>query len=353
MNRRKLAAACGILTVLSFFSGVFASGKREQREYQLVFGAGRPDPAKHENNWTITAPAACAPGDMVTVLFISEYPIAAAQASILDLNGVKKSEGLPFPEKAGTEPESEQPPRKQKEIHSAPVNAEKKYTQIAFLPLSTFLEPGNYILQSEAETGNTVIKSTTPFTVLEKEFITEELYLNSRNTAIRTDTSPERDDQIKRLNAILFSQNNDAPRFAGPYILPLSSIRRTSQFAERRIYRYNTGRTDTSTHYGVDFGVPIGTPVFASGDGIIVMAENRISTGWTIVIEHLPGVFSLYYHLDTLAADVGEYVRAGTLIGKSGNTGLSTGPHLHWEFRVNGAAVSPDFFVGTVLYEAD
>ena len=80
------------------------------------------------------------------------------------------------------------------------------------------------------------------------------------------------------------------------------------------------------------------------------MSEERISTGNTIVIEHLPGVYSLYYHLDTLLAGCGEFVRAGTLIGRSGNTGLSTGPHLHWEFRVNGEAVSPDWFVGRVLF---
>ena len=76
-----------------------------------------------------------------------------------------------------------------------------------------------------------------------------------------------------------------------------------------------------------------------------MLAESRISTGWSVVVEHLPGVYSLYYHLDSLAASEGEAVRAGTLIGRSGSTGLSTGPHLHWEFRVNGEAVSPDWFL--------
>jgi len=79
------------------------------------------------------------------------------------------------------------------------------------------------------------------------------------------------------------------------------------------------------------------------------MAENRISTGFTVVIEHLPGVYSLYYHLDALLAGEGETVRTGSLIGRSGNTGLATGPHLHWEFRVNGEAADPDWFTGRVI----
>ena len=75
------------------------------------------------------------------------------------------------------------------------------------------------------------------------------------------------------------------------------------------------------------------------------MAENRISTGWSVVIEHLPGVYSLYYHMDSLTVEKGDMVKRGTLIGYSGATGLATGPHLHWEVRVNGNAVNPDFFV--------
>ena len=79
------------------------------------------------------------------------------------------------------------------------------------------------------------------------------------------------------------------------------------------------------------------------------MAENRISTGWSIVIEHLPGVYSLYYHMDSLTVEKGDMVKQGTLIGYSGATGLATGPHLHWEVRVNGNAVNPDFFVSDVF----
>ena len=119
----------------------------------------------------------------------------------------------------------------------------------------------------------------------------------------------------------------------------------TSFFGDRRVYAYTGGGSSTSLHYGIDYGIPTGSEVTACGQGRVVMAENRISTGWSIVIEHLPGVYSLYYHMDSLTVEKGDMVKQGTLIGYSGATGLATGPHLHWEVRVNGNAVNPDFFV--------
>jgi murein DD-endopeptidase MepM/ murein hydrolase activator NlpD len=72
------------------------------------------------------------------------------------------------------------------------------------------------------------------------------------------------------------------------------------------------------------------------------MARDRIVTGNTVVIEHLPGVFSLYYHLDSIGVDEGDVVEQGERIGTVGMTGLATGPHLHWEIRVGGVPVAPE-----------
>ena len=75
------------------------------------------------------------------------------------------------------------------------------------------------------------------------------------------------------------------------------------------------------------------------------MAEDRVSTGWSICIEHLPGLYSLYYHMSELKVNVGDMVEEQQLIGLSGATGLATGPHLHWEMRLYMEAVNPDYFV--------
>jgi len=111
-----------------------------------------------------------------------------------------------------------------------------------------------------------------------------------------------------------------------------------------------TGESDTTLHNGIDYGIPIGTDVMASARGRVVIARYRIVTGNSVVIEHLPGLFSIYYHLDSIAVSEGAIVEAGTLLGLSGVTGLATGPHLHWEVRVSGESADPDAFLnGPIL----
>jgi murein DD-endopeptidase MepM/ murein hydrolase activator NlpD len=86
---------------------------------------------------------------------------------------------------------------------------------------------------------------------------------------------------------------------------------------------------------------------------VVVLARSRIVTGNSVVIEHLPGVYSLYYHLDKIEVTEGAIVNTGALIGLSGATGLATGPHLHWEIRVSGENTDPDAFISRPLLDKD
>jgi murein DD-endopeptidase MepM/ murein hydrolase activator NlpD len=222
----------------------------------------------------------------------------------------------------------------------------RKEKKIAVLGVSTFCKPGTYEIKASINVGKrTVLEKASNVEISAVEYISEEIPLDDRNTAIKTDSSKTREQQIEKLNKILFSANDNAPRFLKKFSSPVASKRRTSFFGDRRVYKYTSGKSSTGAHYGEDFGVPTGTPIFSCGDGTVVMAESRISTGWTVVVEHFPGVYSLYYHMDSLGCSVGKKVKTGTQIGLSGATGLATGPHLHWEVRVNGEAVDPDFFL--------
>jgi murein DD-endopeptidase MepM/ murein hydrolase activator NlpD len=223
---------------------------------------------------------------------------------------------------------------------------------LAGIPLSSYCKPGNYTLTvTYSAFGILESKFTLPVVILSKEFVKETIPLDNKNTSIKTDTSKERIKQIDRLNAILAAINNDDVYQTEAFVPPAQSTRRTSFFADRRIYAYSDGKSSTSLHYGIDYGIPAGTPVCACGNGKVVLAENRISTGWSVCIEHLPGLYSLYYHMDSLLVQEGQIVCAGQQIGNSGCTGLATGPHLHWEIRLNMEAVSPDFFTGDFTFE--
>jgi len=99
--------------------------------------------------------------------------------------------------------------------------------------------------------------------------------------------------------------------------------------------------------------MPTGTPVAAAGAGKVVFAGDRIVTGLTVVLEHLPGVYSLYYHLNDIAVAEGDVVEQGTTVGGVGSTGLATGPHLHWEVRVSGVPVKPEPLVSLPVLDKD
>jgi murein DD-endopeptidase MepM/ murein hydrolase activator NlpD len=179
--------------------------------------------------------------------------------------------------------------------------------------------------------------------IAEREFAAEEIALNQQNTDIRTVPDPQKTAESEQLWGIIHRTGTEI--FAeGPFVPPVTSTRRTSFYGDRRVYRYVTGKTDTAIHAGIDYGVGKGAEVRACAAGKVVLARFRIATGNSVIIEHLPGVYSIYYHLDSIGVNEGDMANPGDLLGKSGSTGLATGPHLHWEIRVSGENADPDAF---------
>lgn len=237
------------------------------------------------------------------------------------------------------------------------INKKKSGTSTEMLcgiPVSLWLRDGNYSIKVIFENSEADIKEfILPSTLKMKTFPTEVIPLDEKNTEIKTDNSPERAAQIEKLNNILFTSMPADVYTLKKFVSPTDSQRYTAHFGDARTYTYTNGKSSSSSHYGNDYGVPTGTEVKAANDGRVVMAETRISTGWSVVIEHLPGLYSLYYHMSELNVKEGDMVKAGDLIGKSGATGLATGPHLHWEMRLNGSAVRPEFFLENYTFESE
>lgn len=97
-------------------------------------------------------------------------------------------------------------------------------------------------------------------------------------------------------------------------------------------------------HTGIDLAVPTGTAVRSVGSGTVVFAGTSGDYGKAVTIRMGDGKYTLFAHMSTVAVKVGRKVRAGTYLGKSGNTGRSTGPHLHFEVRAKrgyGSDINP------------
>jgi len=191
-----------------------------------------------------------------------------------------------------------------------------------------------------------------PITLTPREFISETLVLNPSLSKLVGESTPEKTAESEKLWQILTTTGNEVYN-PGKLVLPVTATRRTSLFGTRRINQYSDGRKTTSIHAGVDFGVPKGTEVRACGRGKVVFAKMRILTGYTAIIELAPGVYSSYYHLDSIIAQEGSIVEAGELVALSGSTGFSTGPHLHWELRVSTENTDPDVLTERPLIDKD
>lgn len=122
-----------------------------------------------------------------------------------------------------------------------------------------------------------------------------------------------------------------------PSRMPLNNSRLTSGYGMRN----HPVLRKRARHKGVDLAAPTGTPVYATADGIVGRANWFSSYGLYISIDHGADLETRYAHLSRLAVAKGDRVRKGELIGYVGSTGRSTGPHLHYEVRVDGVAVNP------------
>ena len=142
--------------------------------------------------------------------------------------------------------------------------------------------------------------------------------------------------RIRTLSARYADPAASAPG-AGPrgsWVHPIHGAQITSGFG------YRWGRL----HTGIDFAAPIGTPVYAASNGTVIAAGPASGFGQWVKIRHPGNITTVYGHLSREAVTVGQAVQPGQLIAYSGNKGLSTGPHLHFETRPNDSPVDPITF---------
>ncbi len=144
--------------------------------------------------------------------------------------------------------------------------------------------------------------------------------------------------RAERLRVIGSCDPDRPQQWRGPFRKPVQSNRITDPFGTRRSYN---GGASYSFHEGLDYGVPEGTPVYAPAPGVVGLAEKLFVRGGAVTIDHGLGVCSGYWHLSRIAVKPGQVVQSGDLIGYSGNTGLSNGPHLHFEIRIRGIPTNP------------
>ncbi len=204
-------------------------------------------------------------------------------------------------------------------------------------PIDLYAQPGDYALSALINQGTDKEYSfETTLTVANKNFKTQYLTVseemnetNNDNTAIY---------EFVQLVKPARTESAKEKLWEGTFIMPVEG-RLTTDFAE---IRYVNNEPSSSRHSGLDLAAPRGTPVLAPNNGIVTFAmEGLLSPGNTVVIDHGMGLFTSYYHLDTIDVEKGAEVKKGSTIGSVGSTGFSTGPHLHYAVSIYNTYVNP------------
>lgn len=195
-------------------------------------------------------------------------------------------------------------------------------------------EPGVHTIDlTMADALGANVSTAVPLLVAEANFGSEQVYIPADRLNL---LDPEVTAQERQQLEQIFGSITPEPMWQGPFIWPHTG-EITSRFGLSRTYNNGQG----SYHSGMDISGTVGAPVLAASGGRVVLATALQVRGTTVILDHGLGVYSGYYHLSAVVVSEGQQVEGGELIGHLGNTGLSTGAHLHWEMRVGGIPVDP------------
>jgi murein DD-endopeptidase MepM/ murein hydrolase activator NlpD len=168
------------------------------------------------------------------------------------------------------------------------------------------------------------------FKVEKREFREEQLKVNPKTIKLSPKDQERAEKEQVLLNKIYGSSFNNI-LFNTSFREPMNSVI-TSVYGTRRVYNGQK----KGQHLGVDYRAAVGEKVPTANAGRIVFAGDLFYTGWTVIVDHGMDIFSVYGHLSKTLVQTGQLVERGDLIGLSGNTGRTSGPHLHWGVKVQG-----------------
>ena len=184
------------------------------------------------------------------------------------------------------------------------------------------------------------VTQAVPFTVLDKRYPVQHVTLKDN---AMVEPPPDVMARIETESAhlkIVRSQWRESASTNAVFTLPAKG-RLSGRFGGSRVLN---GKP-RAPHAGLDVAVMTGTPVLAPGDGVVLDTGDYYFCGKTMFIDHGNGLLSLFCHLSEHVAKVGDSVRKGQTVARSGATGRASGPHLHWSVYLNGVSVEPELFV--------
>jgi murein DD-endopeptidase MepM/ murein hydrolase activator NlpD len=201
-------------------------------------------------------------------------------------------------------------------------------TVLGLMPVRVDQAPGSATVRLLDSAGRKV--SEFPVTVVDGGFPIQNIDVSPRMSSLKP--RPDEADALRAFNRTVSEIRYWDETFTRPVPGCVNSL--------YGLQRYHNGKPAGRHHLGVDMRGASGTPVKAPAAGVVRLARMMQMQGGTVGIDHGQGVLTSYYHLSRLAVREGQKVRRGQVVAYVGATGFATGPHLHWNFLVNGAPVN-------------
>jgi murein DD-endopeptidase MepM/ murein hydrolase activator NlpD len=207
----------------------------------------------------------------------------------------------------------------------------------AFLGIDVETKPGAYVLTVKVRKAGGVVEDIRKeLLIVGRKFPSAKLQLKPEYV---TPPASVRERIRREAELVALAMSVVTPEWLGdgPFALPHGAAS-WENFGQWRL----NNNVLQSLHTGLDIRVPFGEPIRASNAGTVAVASDLYLGGKTVIIDHGLGVFSTYGHMSELRVKRGETVKKGQTVGLCGSTGRSTGPHLHWSFKIFDARVDPE-----------
>ena len=222
--------------------------------------------------------------------------------------------------------------KKSFQIFQNPIDSTKMY---ALIPISYYDKPSNKKIKIYYKEKKSEIKKTISIDVIDGQYEKEKIQVSDSKVHPNKEDAARGKKEYAEAMAV-YNHVTKKSYLTSEFIFPMQS-KITSAFGKARVYN----DTLKGYHSGTDFRAAVGTPIYASNDGVVALVKDRFYSGGTIIIDHGQGIYTCYFHMSKFDVKKGQKVSKGTQIGLSGDSGRVTGPHLHFAARVGGVQVDP------------
>jgi murein DD-endopeptidase MepM/ murein hydrolase activator NlpD len=206
-----------------------------------------------------------------------------------------------------------------------------------YYPVDLEAKPGTKVTVSRSGAGRRYVGQITVDAI---DYGSEDITLPDIPQANPSAADLRRDARDRAKLGRIFTRKPGIRRFTLPLAPPAHPLPPGKSFGVKRAFN---GKPAPQPHTGIDYPVPVDSPVLAVADGTVVMAEDMFFEGNAVFIDHGGGLISMYFHLGDIKVRVGEQVKTGDVLGHVGSTGRATGPHLFFGIRWHDARIDPQF----------